>query len=346
MQQQSPKTEKDYWIKQGAILHEGTYISTDNKPILPKNLYKWAAILSHGPTHVSTGGMVGQVNKHYTTYGFNLYSKNFCRACLTCAKHNPQGNLRPKRGQFPQPQYPFQAIHMDFIELNKCEGKKYCLVIVDAFTKWTEIFPTATPDALSVAKALCKDIIPRYGIPERIYSDNGTHFVNQVLDKIGKMFHIDLKRHCAYHPQSAGLVERTNGVIKNRLKKCMEETGRNWMQCIELVKLYMNITSTTGLTPYEMLFGREYRLPHFKNIWETNEESNLADYMRKMLEKRKEQINIPTNDPSVSTQDTVTVEPGDWVLIRSIKKKTLAFTKVGGSLPSATNNTYSRKKNS
>lgn len=178
---------------------------------------------------------MGLVSQIYTTYGFNLYSKNFCRACLTCAKHNPQGNLRPTRGRFPTPKYRFQTIHMDFIQLSKSEGKEYCLVIIDAFSKWTEIFPTKSPDSISVAKALCKDIIPRYGIPEMIYSDNGTHFVNEVIGKIGKLFHIDLKRHCSYHPQSAGLVERRNGTIKNRLKKCIEETGRPWTQCLDLV---------------------------------------------------------------------------------------------------------------
>lgn len=98
--------------------------------------------------------MVGQIQNTYTTYGFNSYSKNFCRACLTCAKHNPQGNMRPQRGKFPAPRHPFQIIHMDFIELNKSEGKKYCLVIIDAFSKWVEIFPANHADALTVAKAL------------------------------------------------------------------------------------------------------------------------------------------------------------------------------------------------
>lgn len=79
---------------------------------------------------------------------------------------------------------------------------------------------------ITLAKALCKDIIPRYSIQERIYSDNGTHFVNQVKQKKGKLFHIDQKKHYAYHPQSAGLVEKMNSTIKNRLKKTMEETGR------------------------------------------------------------------------------------------------------------------------
>lgn len=93
-----------------------------------------------------------------------------------------------------------------------------------------------------VAKALCKDIIPKYGIPERLYSDNGAHFVNQVVQKIGKLFHIDLKNHCAHHPKSAGLVERMNNT-KNRLKKCMEKTGRPCTQCVDLVKTYKHINN-------------------------------------------------------------------------------------------------------
>lgn len=96
--------------------------------------------------------------------------------------------------------------------------KSFAWSLLILFSKWIELFPAKHLDELIVAKALCKDIIPRYGIPENIYSDNGTHFVNQVIKKIGHCFHIDLKKHCSYHPQSAGLVERTNGTVKNRLK--------------------------------------------------------------------------------------------------------------------------------
>lgn len=49
------------------------------------------------------------------------------KICVTCNKCHVQGALR---GQFPGPPYPFHTICMDFIELNKCENKKYCLVIV------------------------------------------------------------------------------------------------------------------------------------------------------------------------------------------------------------------------
>lgn len=74
----------------------------------------------------------------------------------------------------------------------------------------------------------------------------------------------------------------------------------------------------------ETLFGRPYRLPQFKNQWATDEESCLADCMRKIIEKQQ-QKNV-NGVSSVSHQALELVEPGDWVLvrrrsIRTIKKK-------------------------
>lgn len=63
---------------------------------------------------------------------------------------------------------------------------------------------------------------------KKIYSDNGSHFVNQIIKKMGQCCDIELKNYCSNHPQSAGLVERTNGTIKNRQKECMKETVRPW----------------------------------------------------------------------------------------------------------------------
>ena len=58
----------------------------------------------------------------FTAYGFINYSKRFWAACLICAKHNPQGNVWPKWGQFPPSNERFEQIHMDLIERNECEG--------------------------------------------------------------------------------------------------------------------------------------------------------------------------------------------------------------------------------
>ncbi|XP_034075534.1 uncharacterized protein LOC117548388 isoform X2 [Gymnodraco acuticeps] len=226
MQNSAPDREKKKWLTDGATTDpEGTF-RINNKIVLPVSLYKTAAHLSHGPCHVSTGGMVTIINEHFHTYNYITFSKNFCRACVVCCRHNAQGNERPQRGKFPPPTYPFQHMHMDFIELTPCQGYKYCLVMICPFSKWVEIFPAKHADAITVAKAICKTIIPNRGIPEKLYSDNGSHFVNQVITKLSEHMGITLKNHCAYHPQSAGLVERTNGTVKLRLRKTAEWMSR------------------------------------------------------------------------------------------------------------------------
>lgn len=321
MQAHSPTAEKQLWLTKGASLQDGVYYLCD-KPILPKNLYKTAAILSHGLCHVSTGGMLAAVEQHFYTLGFNTFSKNFCRSCMICCKHNSQGNLRPKRGKFPRPSHPFQVIHMDFIELSNCNNYKYCLVIVCPFSKWVEIVPTRKADAISVAKAICKNIIPEHGIPETIYSDNGPHFVNEVIGLMAQHLGITLKHHCSYHPQSAGLVERTNGTVKLRLRKSMEETGRTWLDCVELVKMYMRITPTeNGLTPFEIIYGRPFRVPVFcSDDRKAEEENTLADWMLKMFKSKEVMRANDLPDDSVSPQEQ-SLKPGDWVLIKAIKRK-------------------------
>lgn len=172
---------------------------------------------------------------------------------------------------------------------------KYCLVIIDVFSKWVELFPCALPDALTVAKAICKRIVPTYGIPQVIRSDNASHFVNQIIQKVGENLKIDLKRHCSHHPQSAGLVERTNGTIKSKLK-CMEETKRPWTECIDLTQLSVQITPTAGsqLTPFEILYGRPYKIPDLdpSQQYSPDDEPTLADCIRKTLCGREiQQIN-------------------------------------------------------
>uniref|UniRef100_A0A3Q1FAR5 Integrase catalytic domain-containing protein n=1 Tax=Acanthochromis polyacanthus TaxID=80966 RepID=A0A3Q1FAR5_9TELE len=99
---------------------------------------------------------------------------------------------------------------MDFIELTASKGLKYCLVVIDAFSKWVEIYPTKDNTAITVAKALCNHYFPTYSILAIIRSDNGTHFVNAIMTHCSQTLGFTLKNHCAYHPQSAGLVERMN----------------------------------------------------------------------------------------------------------------------------------------
>ncbi|XP_029699758.1 uncharacterized protein isoform X1 [Takifugu rubripes] len=165
-----------------------------------------------------------------------------------------QNQQRSAHAAHPPPTRPFEHVMMDFIELHPAEGKKFCLVFVDMWSKWVEAIPTSKA---ARARALITEIIPRWGIPEKISSDNGTHFVNEALTQISVYLGINLKRHCAYHPQSGGAVDRENGSLKAKMAKCCEDMGLPWTEVLPLALMYMRMCKRgrANLSPFEILFA-------------------------------------------------------------------------------------------
>lgn len=108
-------------------------------------------------------------------------------------------------------------------------GYNYLLVFVDTFSGWAEAFLTKHEIAHVVAKKLLEDILPRYGFPTMIGSDNGPAFVSQISQNLATFLESDLKLHCAYRSQRSGQVERMNRTLKETLTKLTLETGADWV---------------------------------------------------------------------------------------------------------------------
>ena len=81
-----------------------------------------------------------------------MFAEQFCAKYVICMTNNMGRGIPMPLSTHLTPQGPFEQIMMDFIELSPCQGYKYCLVIVDAFSKWVEAFPCRHPTAMAVAK--------------------------------------------------------------------------------------------------------------------------------------------------------------------------------------------------
>ena len=166
----------------------------EGKPCLTSHLFHAMCIQTHGKDHASKGHMTAAVRQHWFEKGFTAAAESFCKKCIICKQHNSAGAIKiTTRGAHKKPQQPFDHIQMDYITLTPCEGKKYCLVIIDMFSKWIEAFPTSSPDTNTVVKALLSHIIPTFGLPGRISSDNGSHFANKALVKLGQVRSLQVK---------------------------------------------------------------------------------------------------------------------------------------------------------
>jgi len=57
------------------------------------------------------------------------------------------------------------------------------LVMIDRFSKWTELLPLRSATAESLKKAFRERIIAKYGIPKLVITDNGVKFARRIFKR-------------------------------------------------------------------------------------------------------------------------------------------------------------------
>ena len=124
---------------------------------------------------------------------------------------------------------PLQLVGIDFQHLDPCSGGyEYLLVITDHFTRFVQVYETTNRSARTTAEKLYNDFMMRYGIPEKLLSDRGTEFENELFQRLSKLRGIKKIRTTPYHPQTNGQVEQMNQTIINMLKCLPEQYKSNW----------------------------------------------------------------------------------------------------------------------
>ena len=85
---------------------------------------------------------------------------------------------------------------------SKGKGNKYLLTALDTFSRWLEAFTTKTNSAEEVTEVLVREVFSRYGLLEKIHSDQGSHFTAKMTQELAKELRVDWEFGPAYHPQS------------------------------------------------------------------------------------------------------------------------------------------------
>ncbi|KAI9999773.1 hypothetical protein NQD34_011616 [Periophthalmus magnuspinnatus] len=254
------------------------------------------------------------------------------KTCERCIKRKalpekaaPLINIRTSR--------PLELLCIDFLSLEPGLSKiKDILVMTDHFTKYAVAIPTPNQKAKTVAKTLWDHFFVHYGIPERIHSDQGPDFESRTMKELCDMAGI-LKVHTTpYHPRG-NPVERFNRTLLNMLGTLSAENKSHWKDFVKPLVHAYNCTrnDTTGFSPYELMFGRQPRLPidlafglPVKEPAQTH-----SEYVQKLRENLEKSYRLATeNAEKVMSRNKsrfdkhVTpsqLEVGDRVLVRNVK---------------------------
>ena len=198
----------------------------------------------------------------------------FCQSCDSCQRTLPKGRVtKVPLGSMPLIDTPFQRIAIDLVgPIYPCTDRKnrYILTVVDYATRYPEAVALGHIDTKTVAEALL-DIYSRVGIPREILTDNGSQFISDVMKEVSRLLSIKHLTSSPYHPICNGLVERFNGTLKLMLRKMCEERPTDWDRYLNALLFAYRETpqSSTGFSPFELLYGRVVRGPLtvLKELW-------------------------------------------------------------------------------
>ena len=142
-------------------------------------------------------------------------------------------------------------------------GNKYILSLQDDLTRFWQVYAIPDHEAETIAKVLTNNFLCRFSIPKIILTDQGPEFVSKLMAEIARLFKIKKIQTTPYRPESNGALERSHSVLADYLKSYVNANQTDWDLWLPTAVLMYNTTkhSSTGFTPYELVFGRKPELP-------------------------------------------------------------------------------------
>ena len=161
---------------------------------------------------------------------------------------------------------PFYMIGMDIVGPMKTTSRnnKYILTVIDYYTKFGEAVPLQDNQKSETICRVLEEIFSRHGMPTILLTDQGSNMESHVVAAVCKMFGLEKKHTSAYHPQCDGLVEKFNGTLKTLLRmRLNRDRNSEWDEHLNFALLAYRVTKSesTGVSPFELLYGRPPRLP-------------------------------------------------------------------------------------
>jgi transposase InsO family protein len=101
----------------------------------------------------------------------------------------------------------------------KRTGARYIITAIEYLTRWVEEGEVKDCSETTSVHFIFVDIITRFGCPKILMSDQGTHFINNIVEALTEEFEVHHQKSTPYHPQENGTVEEFNKIVETTLMK-------------------------------------------------------------------------------------------------------------------------------
>ncbi|XP_037929430.1 uncharacterized protein K02A2.6-like [Teleopsis dalmanni] len=182
---------------------------------------------------------------------------NLIDRCIPCKKVQPSPKKSPLI-PWEMPSSVWSRIHIDFAGPVK---NVYFLVVVDAYSKWVEIFKTKQITAAFTVEKL-EELFCRYGLVDAIVSDNGTQFTAWEFQQFLKDNGIKQILTPPGFPATNGQAENFVKTFKKSLEASLSSGEKGSLDIVLKRFLFDYRTMkhcTTRESPAKLMLGREMK---------------------------------------------------------------------------------------
>ena len=232
-----------------------------------------------------------------------------CLDCQMVSQTNPPEPM--KRTQIPDKAWQHVAIDL----MGPLPWGPWLLVVVCYYSRYFEVVRLTKISSSVVIEAL-REIFARWGIPEKMISDNGRQFTSEEFENYCATEGIALRHSTPYWPRMNGEVERQNRSLKKILQISYEKGTDWWADVQSFLSMQRNTPhSTTGRAPAELMMKRLLRdkVPSAQEL-EGDRDEDLFDKDQTSKERGKQQADKRSRARESS------VDIGDTVLVKRIRR--------------------------
>ncbi|CAF1071831.1 unnamed protein product [Brachionus calyciflorus] len=255
-----------YFLKENVLCKK--YKKYPDKILVPKKLVESVLSTCHDGL---SGGHLGfkktyaKVKQSYLWKNMLRDTNKWIRSCKMCAQiKSPQpnrANLIPIEGATK----PFDMVGVDILGPlpETSRNNKYIVIFTDYLSKWAEALATGRIDAKTIAKILLNLVITRHSAPGKLLSDQGRQFLAALVKEVCEYMKIKKLSTTPYHPECNGQTERFNKTICQILSTYCNDHQSDWDEYLDIALFAYRVSphETTLKSPFELLFGRNPRLP-------------------------------------------------------------------------------------
>jgi transposase InsO family protein len=201
-------------------------------------------------------------------------------------------------GRAPVARIPFDIVSFDLYGASEGlpvsnRGHTCIISVIDHFSGFTFAKALKNQGAYATNKALAK-LFLKFGIPNKVISDNGSNFVSKVTKDLMSFLNIEKLVTSPYHPQANGKIENRHKIFSNVLSIYKKENRNDWDQFLPDLTNIINTaySETTKDNPFYSLFGRDFRIPYDEIIQSPQYYNKTEDYKQECINRMRKTYKI------------------------------------------------------